>query len=105
MSLRIPRKYSNIGFLLVCSKGIRKLFNLTGAYISETVHPSLRASLVVVSPVLLAFGYFMVWGLSSVTTWRIIALISIGNLGAKIGIVKLAMNHTDLNFFQEMYFH
>ena len=57
---------SSFGYLFVSSLGV---------YISETVHPSIRNSLVILPVCFMAFGQLMVWFLGYYVGWRITALM------------------------------
>ena len=46
-----------------------------GVYISETVHPSIRNSLVILPMCLMAFGQLMVWFLGYYVGWRITSFL------------------------------
>ena len=50
-------------------------FSIVSPYISETVHPNLRGSLLALPPFLLSFGVLLVWIYGYFLTWRVTAYI------------------------------
>ena len=51
-----------------------------GVYISETVHPSIRSSLMALPAFIIAFGQLLVWTLGYFLPWRMTAYVLISQL-------------------------
>ena len=59
----------------VMSSAVSIYLSSIGVYISETVHPSIRASLVILPAFFMAFGLLLVWIIGFFLSWRTTALI------------------------------
>ena len=55
---------------------IKKLIQFSGVYISESVHPNLRGSLVVLPNLFMSLGLLLIWTLAYFFSWNITAYLA-----------------------------
>ena len=76
LTLHTPAE-GNMDIILSCKYKFEFLFYILGVYISETMHPKFRGSMLVLPNMGFAIGMLFIWIVSYFCTWRITAYVAI----------------------------